>query len=73
MLDSPVESATICIPSHSSIAGALQCPNPQRSDERELRTVSDAIQRGMTTREIATILYGEPAVSQQWSAGQCHA
>ncbi len=39
----------------------------EANDERELRIVSDAIRRGMTTREIATLLHGEAAVSEQWS------
>ena len=41
---------------------------PAANDERELQMVSNAIRRGMTTREIATVLYGEAAVSGEWSA-----
>ena len=37
-------------------------------DEHELQTVFRAARRGMSTREIATILYGEAAVSEQWYA-----
>ena len=40
---------------------------PAANDERQLQMVSDAIRRGMTTREIA-VLYGEAAVSGEWSA-----
>ena len=40
---------------------------PAANNERELLIVSDAIRRGMTTREIATVLYGEAAVSAEWS------
>ena len=41
---------------------------PVANDERELQMVSDAVRRCMTTREIATILYGEAAVSGEWHA-----
>ena len=37
-------------------------------DKRELLEVYRAARRGMITREIATILYGEAAVSEQWYA-----
>ena len=40
---------------------------PAANDERELHIVSDAIRRGLSTREIATSLYGEAAVSGEWS------
>ena len=41
---------------------------PAANDEYQLRTVSEAIQRGVTTREIATVLYGEAAVIREWHA-----
>ena len=41
---------------------------PAANDERQLQMVSDAVRRGMTTREIATVLYGEAAVTGEWSA-----
>ena len=41
---------------------------PAANDEHELRTASEAIQRGMTPPEIATVLYGEPAVFGEWHA-----
>ena len=40
----------------------------EASDDPELRTVSDALRRGRSTREIAAILYGEAAVSRDWTA-----
>ena len=41
-------------------------PRSASPDDHELLTVSDAIHRGMSMREIAGLLYGDEAVDAQW-------
>ena len=43
-------------------------PRPAAYDEPELRAVSGAMERGLSPREIAAILYGEAAASRHWHA-----